>query len=69
MIYKVFHQKNFNEVAVRENTDTIFVEADNEREVRKKLADHNYNIEYIEPLSEALLEYEKQKDDFKVENL
>ncbi|MDQ0298964.1 DNA-dependent RNA polymerase auxiliary subunit epsilon [Salibacterium salarium] len=69
MIFKVYYQKDFNQIPVRENTDSLFVEAETEREVRLKLADKNYNIEYIQPVSEDLLKHEKQKEDFKVENL
>ncbi|MGY4689659.1 DNA-dependent RNA polymerase subunit epsilon [Salibacterium sp. K-3] len=69
MIFKVFYQKDFNQIPVRENTDALFVEAETEREVRQKLADKNYNIEFIQPVSEALLKHEQKKEDFKVENL
>ncbi|WP_106587578.1 DNA-dependent RNA polymerase subunit epsilon [Salsuginibacillus halophilus] len=70
MIYKVFYQDNFNEVAVRERTNAMFVEAETEREVREKLAHKNYNIEHIEKAPDALIEYEKNNnEDFKVEEL
>ncbi|SFE42755.1 DNA-dependent RNA polymerase subunit epsilon [Alteribacillus iranensis] len=69
MIYKVFYQENFSEVPVRENTRSLFVEAESEREVRQKLADKKYNIEYIQPVSEDLLKFEQSKEDFKVENV
>ncbi|MEC1891307.1 DNA-dependent RNA polymerase subunit epsilon, partial [Cytobacillus firmus] len=48
MIFKVYYQESKTEVPVREKTKTIFVEGDSERDVRKKLADRNYNIEYVE---------------------
>ncbi|SFL57025.1 DNA-dependent RNA polymerase subunit epsilon [Salibacterium qingdaonense] len=69
MIFKVFYQKDFSQIPVRENTDTMFVEAESEREVRRKLADRHYNIEFIQPVSEDLLKHEQKKEDFKVENL
>ncbi|SDH88346.1 MULTISPECIES: DNA-dependent RNA polymerase subunit epsilon [Alteribacillus] len=69
MIYKVFYQKNFQEVPVRENTDAMFIEAETEREVRRKLADKNYNIELVQPVSENLLKFEEKNEDFKVEKL
>ncbi|WP_240375035.1 DNA-dependent RNA polymerase subunit epsilon [Bacillus piscicola] len=69
MIFKVFYQKNFTEVPVRENTSAMFVEAESEREVRKKLADKGINIEFIQLVSEDLLAFEKSKEDFKVESL
>ncbi|TXK88049.1 DUF1447 family protein, partial [Parageobacillus sp. SY1] len=37
-----------------------------EREVRQKLQGHTMNIEYIQPLEGAHLEYEKKNPDFKV---
>lgn len=69
MIYKVWYQKNPDEIPVRENTEALFIEAESVQEVRKKLAKKNYNIEYIEPVSEAYLEYEKKTNNFKLENL
>ncbi|MFB5660749.1 DNA-dependent RNA polymerase subunit epsilon [Alteribacillus sp. HJP-4] len=67
MIYKVFYQKNFMEVPVRENTDSILIEADSEKEVRRHLADKKYNIEFIQQVSDEQLAFEKQSEDFKLE--
>lgn len=69
MIYKVFYQETLNEVPVRERTKSLYIEADSEGEVRKKLSDRAYNIEYIHVLNEEHLNYEKQSEDFKTENL
>ncbi|NEU29531.1 DNA-dependent RNA polymerase auxiliary subunit epsilon family protein [bacterium LRH843] len=69
MIFKVYFQKSFNEVPVRELTESIFVEAESEADVRRKLAPRNYNIEFITPISGAYLEYEQQRDSFKVESI
>ncbi|GAB3068283.1 DNA-dependent RNA polymerase subunit epsilon [Virgibacillus ainsalahensis] len=69
MIYKVLFQELPNEIPVRERTKSMFVEAESEREVRKKLNDKEYNIEYIHALDEAHLNYEKQSEDFTVENV
>ena len=69
MIFKVFFQEIKTEVPVRERTKTIYVEAESEREVRKKLADRNYNIEFIQKLDEAHLEYEKHSENFVLENV
>jgi DNA-dependent RNA polymerase auxiliary subunit epsilon len=66
MIYKVFFQKKADEVPVRENTDSIYVEAASEREVRKLLKNRNYNIEFIQPVEGAFLEYERNSENFKV---
>jgi len=68
MIYKILYQDNLNEVPVRENTKTMFYEAENEREIRHALKDRQINIEYIQPLDEEHLEYEKKSPDFSLEN-
>jgi DNA-dependent RNA polymerase auxiliary subunit epsilon len=66
MIFKVYYQESITEVPVREKTKTLYVEANLEREVRSKLADRGYNIEFVELVREAYLEYERQNEDFKV---
>lgn len=66
MIFKVFYQERMHEVPVREKTKTLFINGESERDVRKKLADRGYNIEYIKPVTGAYLDYEKQNEDFKV---
>ncbi|MCM3739879.1 DNA-directed RNA polymerase subunit epsilon [Oceanobacillus luteolus] len=69
MIYKVLYQELEDEVPVRERTQSLYIEADSVREVRNKLKDRNYNIEYIQELDEAHLNYEKQSEKFKLENV
>ncbi|MEI3598844.1 MULTISPECIES: DNA-dependent RNA polymerase subunit epsilon [unclassified Oceanobacillus] len=69
MIYKVLYQELEDEAPVRERTQSLYIEADSVREVREKLRDRKYNVEYIQELDEAHLEYEKQSDDFKVEKI
>ncbi|AND39208.1 MULTISPECIES: DNA-dependent RNA polymerase subunit epsilon [Cytobacillus] len=66
MIFKVYYQDSKTEVPVREKTKTIFVEGDSERDVRLKLADRNYNIEFVTSVQGEFLEYERQNEDFKV---
>ncbi|WP_078547415.1 DNA-dependent RNA polymerase subunit epsilon [Litchfieldia alkalitelluris] len=66
MIFKVYFQEQANEVPVREKTKTVFVEAGSEKEVRTKLIDRAINIEYIQKVEKAFLEYEQQNEDFKV---
>jgi DNA-dependent RNA polymerase auxiliary subunit epsilon len=66
MIFKVFYQQSSEEVPVRESTKTLFLEAESEREVRSKLADRPFNIEFITPVEGAFLEYEQQNEDYKV---
>ncbi|RSD28184.1 DNA-dependent RNA polymerase subunit epsilon [Mesobacillus subterraneus] len=66
MIFKVYFQESNKQVPVREKTQTIYVEGDSERDVRTKIADRQYNIEYIEAVKGNYLEYEKQKEEFEV---
>ncbi|CAM3804374.1 DNA-dependent RNA polymerase subunit epsilon [Cytobacillus oceanisediminis] len=66
MIFKVYYQDSKTEVPVREKTKTIFVEGNSERDVRTKLADRPYNIEFVTAVEGEFLEYEKQSEDFKV---
>ncbi|QED47370.1 DNA-dependent RNA polymerase subunit epsilon [Cytobacillus dafuensis] len=66
MIFKVFYQESIKEVPVREKTQTIYMEAESERDVRLKLADRPYNIEFIAELKGDFLEFEKQREDFNV---
>ena len=73
MIYKVFYQETKDRSPRRENTRSLYleVEADNELEGRikaRKLVEENtdYNIEFIELLSDKQLEYEKESGTFQV---
>ena len=68
-VFKVFFFFFYDEVIVRENTNTIYVEGETEEQVRRYLKDRNYNIEFITKLEGAHLEYEKEHSDhFNVEN-
>ncbi|WP_106497769.1 DNA-dependent RNA polymerase subunit epsilon [Lentibacillus sp. Marseille-P4043] len=69
MIFKVLYQENPSEIPVRERTKSLYIEAETEREVRDKLIDRKLNIEFIQALDDAHLEYEKQSDLFKVETV
>lgn len=66
MIFKVFFQASINEVPVRENTKTLFVEAETVRDVYSKIAERKLNVEYIQPVRGAYLDYEQQNENFKV---
>lgn len=66
MMFKVFYQANPDEPPVRERTKTFFIEAESEREVRAKLKGHTINIEYIQPIDDTFLEFEKQNGNFRV---
>lgn len=66
MIFKVYFQDRINEVPVREKTKTLFVKAESVRDVHAKIADRGLNIEYIQEVKGAHLEYEQQNENFKV---
>ncbi|MED3624390.1 DNA-dependent RNA polymerase subunit epsilon [Neobacillus thermocopriae] len=66
MIFKVFYQENVHEVPVREKTKTFYIQAESVREVYSKLADKKINIEYIQEIKGAHLEYEQQNENYKV---
>ncbi|OIJ12115.1 hypothetical protein BKP35_11110 [Anaerobacillus arseniciselenatis] len=69
MIYKVLFQELISEAPVRENTKSIYIEANSEMDVREKLASKSYNIEVVLPVDGVYLEYEKQNENFKLENI
>jgi len=66
MIYKVYYQESLKQVPVRENTRTLFIEGESVRDVRNKIADRGYNVELVQPVKGAFLEYEQQNEDYKV---
>lgn len=69
-VFKVFYQQNLTDRIIREDTKTKYFEAESETEVRQGLKGAGYNIELVEKLSDAHLNYEKENNvDFKVENL
>lgn len=55
-----------DEVPVREKTDSLYIEGVSERDVRTKLKEKKFNIEFITPVDGAFLEYEQQSENFKV---
>lgn len=69
MIYKVYYQENANEIPVRENTKSLYLEATSEREVRQKLKDRDYNIEFIQLLEGNYLTYEQASPNFVLEEI
>lgn len=69
MIYKVYYQENANEIPVRENTKSLYLEATSEREVRQKLKDRDYNIEFIQLLEGNYLAYEQASPNFVMEEI
>jgi len=69
MIFKVLYQEKLTEVPIRERTKSVYVEASSVKEVIQKLSDRNYNIEFIQELDEAHLNYEKENENFELENV
>ncbi|MDW0109368.1 DNA-dependent RNA polymerase subunit epsilon [Sporosarcina aquimarina] len=69
MIYKVYYQESKTQVPVRENTQTMYVEAASPREVRKKLQSRAFNIEFIQQLEGEHLEYEQASEYFELEQV
>ncbi|CDQ40267.1 MULTISPECIES: DNA-dependent RNA polymerase subunit epsilon [Virgibacillus] len=69
MIYKVLYQELPDEIPVRERTKSVYVEGESVRQVRTKLNERKYNIEFIQEVNDAHLDYEKLSDDFTVENI
>jgi DNA-dependent RNA polymerase auxiliary subunit epsilon len=68
MIFKVFFQERITQVPTRESTKSLYINADSITDARRKLADRKYNIEFIQEISGNFLEYEKQSNQFEVEN-
>ncbi|KZZ83019.1 DNA-dependent RNA polymerase subunit epsilon [Bacillus sp. SJS] len=66
MIYKVYFQESVLEVPVREKTQTLYVQGDSERDVRLKLKDRNYNIEFVQLVDNSYLQYEEKSENYKV---
>ncbi|MBS4212012.1 MULTISPECIES: DNA-dependent RNA polymerase subunit epsilon [Neobacillus] len=66
MIFKVYYQESISEVPVRENTKTLFVESESKRNVLSKIAERKFNVEYVQEVKGAYLEYEQQNENFKV---
>jgi DNA-dependent RNA polymerase auxiliary subunit epsilon len=67
MIYKVYYQETKERNPKREQTHSLYVEADNEEIVHNLLRENNpYNVEYIQLLEGNHLEYEKENADFKL---
>lgn len=66
MIFKVYYQESNKEVPVRENTKTLFIEGESVRDVRSKIADRGFNVEFVQEVTGAHLNYELQNEDYKV---
>ncbi|WP_432354829.1 DNA-dependent RNA polymerase subunit epsilon [Sporosarcina sp. A2] len=69
MIFKVYYQESKTQVPVRENTQSLYLEAESQRDVRKKLLNRDYNIEMIQQLEGEHLEYEQASEHFVLEQV
>ena len=68
MIFKVIYQESKLQIPNRDKTKAMFLEADSLIEAREKLANNTpYNIELVQEVSGAHLEYERENNpDFNV---
>ncbi|WP_303967931.1 DNA-dependent RNA polymerase subunit epsilon [Sporosarcina ureae] len=69
MIFKVYYHLNVHEVPVRENTLSLYVEAEDEREVRNRLKDRDLMIEFVQKLEGEHLTYEQASPTFHIEQV
>ena len=68
MTFKVYYQPSKKSNPKRENTHVMYFEAKEEVEALHLVETHfpECNVEFIEALDEATLEYEKQSVNFKL---
>lgn len=63
MTFKVYYQPSKNTTPRRENTQTLYLEADSEAAARVLVEENtNYNVEFIELLDEKALAYEQENN-------
>ena len=58
--FKVFYQENNKEIPVRENTKSMFIESSDKPSVLRYLESKNYNVEYVQEMTEEYLNFEKK---------
>lgn len=69
-IFKVFYQNHKTQRIIREETKSMYVEAENLEQVRKYFVDKEVTLEHIEALTPDHLTYEKEhNEDFEVTKL
>lgn len=65
MIYKVYYQETKVRNPKREDTRSLYVEADSDVIVRQLVEENTpYNIEYVQELDSKHLAYEQEHADF-----
>lgn len=63
MTFKVYYQPSKNTTPRRENTQSLYLEADSEAAARMLVEENtNYNVEFIELLDEKVLAYEQENN-------
>ncbi|WP_407885936.1 DNA-directed RNA polymerase subunit epsilon [Levilactobacillus sp. N40-8-2] len=67
MIYKVYYQNDKKRNPKREDTHSLYLEADTEVEARAQVEAHTeHNIEFIEAMAGSTLAYEQQNPNYKL---
>ncbi|WP_315007475.1 DNA-directed RNA polymerase subunit epsilon [uncultured Granulicatella sp.] len=67
MIFKITYQPSKNEAPRRENTLSLYLEAQDKVEARRLVDEHTeYNVEFIQELDEKHLAYEQKNPDFEI---
>lgn len=63
MTFKVYYQPSKNTTPRRENTQSLYLEANSEAAARVLVEENtNYNVEFIELLDEKALAYEQENN-------
>lgn len=63
MTFKVYYQPSKNTTPRRENTQSLYLEADSEAAARVLVEENtNYNVEFIELLDKKALAYEQENN-------
>ena len=63
MTFKFYYQPSKNTTPRRENTQSLYLEADSEAAARVLVEENtNYNVEFIELLDEKALAYEQENN-------
>lgn len=67
MIYKVYYQEDKIRNPKREQTKSLYIEADSKVDALTAIEDHTpYNVEYIQLLEGNSLAYEQEYADFQL---
>lgn len=67
MIFKVYYQPSKKVNPRRENTEVLYLDTDTEVKARVLVESNtDYNVEFIEGLDQATLEYEQESPNFKI---